>query len=62
MERDGVTPARRSIRRDKFRIEALVVPPLSNNVYILYEDGNDKCTLIDVAQGSAVILKRLHEA
>ncbi len=61
MESGAIISARRSIRKDKFRIEALVVPPLSNNVYILYEDGNDKCTLIDVAQGSGAILKRLRE-
>ena len=61
MESVGTASTRRSIRKDNLRIEAVVVPPLSNNIYILYEDGNDKCTLIDVAQGSMAILKRLRE-
>ena len=43
------------------RIEALVVPPLGNNVFIVYEDGNDSAILIDVAQGSDAILRRLSE-
>lgn len=43
------------------RIEALVVPPFSNNVYILYEDGADDAFLIDVAMGSRAILGRVKE-
>jgi hydroxyacylglutathione hydrolase len=43
------------------RIEAFVVPPLDNNVYILYEDGADGALIIDVAQGALELLGRLHE-
>ncbi|MHB8568210.1 MAG: MBL fold metallo-hydrolase [Nitrososphaerales archaeon] len=51
----------RSFRKDSLRIEALVVPPLSNNVYIVYEDGTDDALVIDVALGARTILERLHE-
>ncbi|MGI0078785.1 MAG: MBL fold metallo-hydrolase [Nitrososphaerales archaeon] len=53
--------SRRSLRKDSLRIEALVVPPLGNNVYILYEDGTDDAVVIDVAQGANAILQRLNE-
>jgi hydroxyacylglutathione hydrolase len=43
------------------RIEALVVPPLSNNVYILYEDGSEDAIVIDVGQGANEIARRLEE-
>jgi hydroxyacylglutathione hydrolase len=52
---------RRSLRKGNLRIEALVVPPLGNNVYILFEDGGDEGIVIDVAQGADAILKRLKE-
>lgn len=52
---------RRSLRKGILRIEALVVPPLGNNVYILYEDGVDEGMVVDVAQGANQILKRLKE-
>ena len=52
---------RRSFRKDSLRIEALVVPPLGNNVYILYEDGSDEAVVIDVSQGANPILQRLKE-
>ncbi|MDG6997823.1 MAG: MBL fold metallo-hydrolase [Nitrososphaerota archaeon] len=52
---------RRSLRKDGLRIEALVVPPLGNNVFIVYEDGSDTGVVIDVAQGSEQILTRLKE-
>jgi hydroxyacylglutathione hydrolase len=61
LENEDTSSSRRSIRKDNFRIEALVVPPLSNNVYILYEDGSDKGTVIDVAQGANALLKRIRE-
>ncbi len=61
MERDPANQGRRSIRKDKLRIEALVVPPLANNVYILYEDGSDNAIVIDVAQGAEELLRRLRE-
>jgi hydroxyacylglutathione hydrolase len=53
--------ARRSLRKDQIRIEALVVPPLANNVYIVYEDGSDTALIIDVAQGAQAILERCRE-
>ena len=52
---------RRSLRKGSLRIEALAVPPLGNNVYILYEDGSDDAVVIDVAQGANAILQRLKE-
>ncbi len=52
---------RRSVRKDSLRIEALVVPPLENNVFIVYEDGSDEALVIDVAMGSSQILQRLKE-
>lgn len=52
---------RRSIRKGQLRIEALVVPPLANNVYILFEDGSDDVVVIDVAQGATSINRRLKE-
>jgi hydroxyacylglutathione hydrolase len=52
---------RRSIRKENIRIEALVVPPLSNNVYIVFEDGADDCIVVDVAQGAKDILSRTKE-
>jgi hydroxyacylglutathione hydrolase len=52
---------RRSIRKGILRIEALVVPPFSNNVYILYEDGSEDAFIIDVAMGSRAILERVRE-
>ena len=60
----GLQPSsqvRRSLRKDNLRIEALVVPPLANNVYILYEDGSDSGIVIDVAQGADAISNRLRE-
>ncbi|HZW56225.1 MAG TPA: MBL fold metallo-hydrolase [Nitrososphaerales archaeon] len=51
----------RSIRKDSLRIEALVVPPLGNNVFIVFEDGSDEALVIDVAQGAQAILGRLKE-
>jgi len=51
----------RSIRKGLLRIEAFVVPPLDNNVYILYEDGSNTAVVIDVAQGAEVLLARLKE-
>lgn len=53
--------SRHSLRKDGLRIEALVVPPLGNNVFIIYEDGSDAGAVIDVAQGSKPILERLKE-
>lgn len=55
------TNGRRSLRKANLRIEAFVVPPLNNNVFILYEDGSDKAIVIDVAQGAKQLLDRLHE-
>ncbi len=52
---------RKSLRKDGIRIEALTVPPLSNNVYIVYEDGSDSALIVDVAEGSKQILKRCRE-
>jgi hydroxyacylglutathione hydrolase len=52
---------RRSIRKDSLRIEVLVVPPLANNVYILYEDGSDSGVVLDVALGAEAIQNRLRE-
>jgi hydroxyacylglutathione hydrolase len=52
---------RRSIRKGILRIEVLVVPPFSNNVYILYEDGSEDAFVIDVAMGSRAILDRIKE-
>lgn len=37
------------------------MPPLGNNVYIVYEDGEDSAIVIDVAQGSKQILRRCQE-
>jgi hydroxyacylglutathione hydrolase len=54
-------PTRRSIRKDRLRIESFVVPPLANNVFILYEDGWSSAVVIDVAMGSKEIAERLHE-
>jgi hydroxyacylglutathione hydrolase len=51
----------RSIRKGNLRIEAIVVPPLSNNVYILYEDGADDALIIDVAQGASAIVARIKQ-
>ncbi|HYB03597.1 MAG TPA: MBL fold metallo-hydrolase [Nitrososphaerales archaeon] len=61
MEPDSSSQSRRSIRKDNLRIEALVVPPLGNNVYILYEDGTDKAVVIDVAQGARQLSARIRE-
>jgi hydroxyacylglutathione hydrolase len=52
---------RKSLRKDGIRIEALTVPPLANNVYIVYEDGSDSALIVDVAKGSRQILKRCKE-
>jgi hydroxyacylglutathione hydrolase len=52
---------RHSLRKDSLRIEALVVPPLANNVYILYEDGSDTGIVLDVALGADAIANRLRE-
>jgi hydroxyacylglutathione hydrolase len=52
---------RRSLRKDSLRIDAFVVPPLGNNVYLVYEDGSDDAIIIDVAKGSASLLERLKE-
>ena len=52
---------RKSLRKDSLRIEALTVPPLGNNVYIVYEDGADDALVIDVAQGAQAIFERLKE-
>ncbi|MFI5420421.1 MAG: hypothetical protein ACHQ1H_05595, partial [Nitrososphaerales archaeon] len=52
---------RHSMRKDSLRIEALVVPPLANNVYILYEDGSDTGIVVDVALGADAITTRLRE-
>jgi hydroxyacylglutathione hydrolase len=43
------------------RIEAFVVPPLANNVYIVYEDGSEDSIIIDVAMGSKPIIERICE-
>ncbi len=51
----------RSFRKDSMRIEALVVPPLGNNVFIVYEDGSDEALVIDVAQGAHHIEQRVKE-
>lgn len=61
METGHTSVTRRSIRKDNFRIESLVVPPLDNNVYILFEDGNDKAVVIDVGQGAKQLANRLKE-
>lgn len=61
MERHPDQRTRRSIRKGLLRIEAFVVPPLDNNVYILYEDGYNAAVVIDVAQGASVLLARLKE-
>ena len=61
MESSSASVSRRSIRKDSLRIEALVVPPLANNVYILYEDGGDTGIVVDVALGANAILNRLRE-
>jgi len=61
VETDSSSQQRRSLRKDKLRIEALTVPPLGNNVYILYEDGSDKAVVIDVAQGADLLSRRLRE-
>jgi hydroxyacylglutathione hydrolase len=53
--------SRRSLRSDNLRIEAFVVPPLANNVFILYEDGSDTSTVVDVALGADIIATRLRE-
>jgi hydroxyacylglutathione hydrolase len=55
------TIQRRSIRKGSLRIEALVVPPLSNNVYILYEDGSNDAVIVDVAQGAKALFQRVKE-
>src|SRR5271169_1354688 len=52
---------RRSFRKDSLRIEALLVPPFANNVFIVYEDGTDDCLIIDVSQGADQILTRVKE-
>src|SRR5579862_8294626 len=52
---------KRSIRKDRIRIEALVVPPLANNVYIVYEDGSESALIIDVAQGATQLIHRCQE-
>ncbi len=57
----GTNFSRRSIRKGILRIEALVVPPLANNVYILYEDGSDDALIIDVAQGANPLFERAKE-
>lgn len=57
----GNNTQRRSIRKGSLRIEALVVPPLSNNVYILYEDGSDDALIVDVAQGASSLFQRAKE-
>lgn len=61
MERHPDQQNRRSIRKGRLRIEAFVVPPLDNNVYILYEDGSNTAVVIDVAQGADILLARLKE-
>lgn len=61
MERRSIAGTRRSIRKDRLRIEAFIVPPLSNNVFILYEDGSDSAVVIDVGMGSKQLLERLRE-
>ncbi len=52
---------RRSLRKGSLRIEAFIVPPIGNNVYIVYEDGSNDAIIIDVAQGASSILQRLKE-
>jgi hydroxyacylglutathione hydrolase len=52
---------KRSLRKDRIRIEALVVPPLANNVYIVYEDGSSSAIVVDVAQGAQQIFQRCSE-
>src|ERR1700730_5534014 len=52
---------RHSLRKGTLRIESLVVPPLANNVYILYEDGSDTGIVLDVALGASAIQSRLRE-
>jgi hydroxyacylglutathione hydrolase len=37
------------------------VPPLSNNVYIIYEDGSDDALVVDVAQGANALFQRVKE-
>jgi hydroxyacylglutathione hydrolase len=49
------------MRKDKLRIDAFVVPPLDNNVFLLYEDGSSEAVAIDVGMGSKAILERLRE-
>ncbi len=61
MEPGSLPESRRSLRKDGLRIEALVVPPLANNVYILYEHGSDNAVVVDVAQGSRQLSGRIHE-
>lgn len=51
----------RSIRRGSLRIEAMTVPPLGNNVFIVFEDGTAEAIVIDTAQGSNQILQRLKQ-
>lgn len=51
----------RSFRKDNLRIEMLTVPPLENNVYIVFEDGRDDGIVIDVAQGAGALSQRLKE-
>jgi hydroxyacylglutathione hydrolase len=53
--------SRRSFRKGQLRIEALVVPPLANNVFILYEDGSEDAVIIDVAQGARSLFDRVKE-
>jgi glyoxylase-like metal-dependent hydrolase (beta-lactamase superfamily II) len=61
VESTAPSAKRRSIRKDSLRIESFVVPPLANNVYILYEDGSDTGIVIDVAMGANSIISRLRE-
>lgn len=56
-----VATQRKSIRKGLLRIEAFVVPPFANNVYILYEDGSDEAFIVDVAMGSSAIYDRIRE-
>jgi hydroxyacylglutathione hydrolase len=52
---------RRSIRKGILRVDALIVPPLANNVYIIYEDGSEDAIIIDVALGAGALFQRLNE-
>jgi hydroxyacylglutathione hydrolase len=61
MIRSTQAPRRRSIRKGALRIECLTVPPLGNNVFILFEDGSDSAIVVDVAQGARDIAARLSE-